>query len=332
MIVYCAKCGKELSEDAYFCPNCGHRTLRGEEVGTAYPMFNHRRWCFDGPARYVVEESKSYNGAVTVEKVSLEVENINGPVRVSTWDKEEYGIKLLIEAGGYTEEEARQNLGELKIDLKDEIVEGRQRLVLRMEPPHEDWRWYSVEVDVNLPAKAEADLDVSSKNGGVTLSELKGGKIRARTKNGRIELDDVSAGEIECRTSNGRMVYDDVKAESMKCRTSNGDIKGVVESVDADLSTSNGKIDLTLPCTANGDYRLHTSNGHIELTVSREPQVGYDLDLHTSMNRVDVDLPELEYSRYRRTWLAARTAGFSDREVKIKIEADTSMGRIKVHH
>jgi hypothetical protein len=331
MIVYCAKCGKELPEDAYFCPKCGHKTPGGEEAGAAYPMFYRRRWGMGGHARYVVEESKSYSGPVTVEKVYLEVESINGPVRVSTWDKEEYGVELLIEASGYTEEEARQNLGELKIDLKDEIVEGRQRLALRMEPPHEDWRWYSVDVDVNLPAKAEADLDVGSKNGSVTLSELKGGKIRARTKNGRIELDDVSAGEIECRTSNGRMVYDDVKAESMKCRTSNGHIEGVVESGDADLSTSNGKIDLTLPCTTSGDYRLHTSNGRIELTVSSDPKVGYDLDLHTSMNRVDVDLPELEYSKYRRTRLAARTAGFSEREVKIKIEADTSMGRIKVH-
>lgn len=329
--MYCAKCGKELPEDAYFCPKCGHKTPGGEEAGVSYPLFHSRRWCFGGPSRYVVEESKSYSGPVTVEKVSLEVENINGPVRVSTWEKEEYSIELLIEAGGYTEEEAQQNLGELKIDLKDEIVEDIQRLALSIEPPHEDWRWYSVDVEVNLPAKAEADLDVGSKNGGVTLSGLKGGKIRARTKNGRIELDDVSAGEIECRTSNGRMVYDDVKAERMKCRTSNGHIKGALESVDADLSTSNGKIDLTLPCTASGDYRLHTSNGRIELTVSSDPKVGYDLDLHTSMNRVNVDLPELEYRRYRRTQVAARTAGISDREVKIKIVADTSMGRIKVH-
>lgn len=329
--MYCEKCGKELPEDAYFCPKCGHRTPQGKEAGAAYPMFHRRRWCFGGPERYVVEEGKSYSGPVTVEKISLEVENINGSVQVSTWDKEEYGIELLIEAGGYTEEEARQNLGELKIDLKDEIVEGRQRLALFIEPPHEDWRWYSVDIKINLPAKAETDLDVGSKNGGVTLLGLKGGKIRARTKNGRIELDDVSAGEIECRTSNGRMVYDDIKAERMKCRTSNGHIKGVVESVDADISTSNGKIDLNLPCTTSGDYRLHTSNGRIELTVSSDPKVGYDLDLHTSMNRVEVDLQNLEYRRYRRTHVAARTAELSNREVKIKIEADTSMGRIMVH-
>jgi hypothetical protein len=58
--------------------------------------------------------------------------------------------------------------------------------------------------------------------------------------------------------------------------------------------------------------------------------VGYDLDLGTSMNRIDVDLPDLRYERYRRTHLVAKTKGFEEKDVKIAIEADTSMGRIKV--
>jgi uncharacterized membrane protein YvbJ len=35
---FCHKCGKEISEDAYFCPNCGMRTERGAEAGVSAPM------------------------------------------------------------------------------------------------------------------------------------------------------------------------------------------------------------------------------------------------------------------------------------------------------
>jgi len=34
-MVFCLKCGKELPEDAYFCPSCGVRTPRGVEAGVS---------------------------------------------------------------------------------------------------------------------------------------------------------------------------------------------------------------------------------------------------------------------------------------------------------
>lgn len=36
-MVYCSKCGKEVPEDAYFCPSCGVRTKRGAEAGVSSP-------------------------------------------------------------------------------------------------------------------------------------------------------------------------------------------------------------------------------------------------------------------------------------------------------
>ena len=32
---FCTKCGKEIPEDAYFCPSCGARTLKGKEAGVS---------------------------------------------------------------------------------------------------------------------------------------------------------------------------------------------------------------------------------------------------------------------------------------------------------
>jgi len=37
-MVFCLKCGKELPEDAYFCPSCGVRTQKGVEAGASVPV------------------------------------------------------------------------------------------------------------------------------------------------------------------------------------------------------------------------------------------------------------------------------------------------------
>lgn len=36
-MVYCSNCGKELPENAYFCPKCGVRTRKGVEAGISTP-------------------------------------------------------------------------------------------------------------------------------------------------------------------------------------------------------------------------------------------------------------------------------------------------------
>lgn len=36
-MAFCSMCGKELLEDANFCPNCGVKTLKGDTVGAPDP-------------------------------------------------------------------------------------------------------------------------------------------------------------------------------------------------------------------------------------------------------------------------------------------------------
>lgn len=36
-MTFCSKCGQQLPENANFCPQCGFRTKRGEEVGLYTP-------------------------------------------------------------------------------------------------------------------------------------------------------------------------------------------------------------------------------------------------------------------------------------------------------
>jgi uncharacterized membrane protein YvbJ len=36
-VEYCTRCGKQLPEEAYFCPNCGVRTVGGTAAGVSIP-------------------------------------------------------------------------------------------------------------------------------------------------------------------------------------------------------------------------------------------------------------------------------------------------------
>ena len=367
-MVYCMKCGAKLPEDAYFCPKCGVRTLKGEAEGISIPPYERRTWrALRGSKRYKVKDEKSFSGKIGTKRVFFQVDNFNGPVVVSSWDNPEYHIDLKIVSQGYTEEEARENLKELKIDLLDEVGEDVTRLVLQYDYPQTEDVSYSIDVDVKLPNTVEVDLDVRSSNGTISLTDLKGDDMKARTSNGRIILKDLSArnlngqtsnGNIQCRveardtqlhtsngtisvsklkgeylearTSNGSIVLGDISVKKITARTSNGRIEGEVDSEDAQLSTSNGGIELTIPGISSGDYNLHTSKGSIALDLSSMPDVGYDLNLRTNRGRVRIDLPDLEYRWTNRAHVRAKTRNYEDKNIKISIEAHTSTAGIRV--
>ena len=332
---YCWKCGAELGEDERFCPKCG-APITGPAIAEVKPAkeFGRRNlwiglalvaivivavvgaaWMFSplfSPlGKYKAYDTKSYGGMVPVDKVYLEVDNFNGPIRVSTWDNAEYKIDLTIEARGTSQENAEDYLKDLKINFDESVVQGEKRLILNYDVPFLAHSRYAIEVNAVLPADAMIDLDLDSSNGAIYLTDVEGGTLRMKT-------------------SNGRLVFDDVYAESITGETSNGRIEGDVEARDTDLSTSNGKISLTIPCTVSGEYDLVTTNGDMKLTVSSSTEVGYDLDLSTSNGDIDINLSGLNYSVNQKTSKKAQTEGFSGKTVQIILEASTSNGNIDV--
>ena len=258
------------------------------------------------------------------------MENINGPVKVSSWEKKEYKVDLYIEAGGSSIRDAEINLEELHTDLVETATDDQKRLELVIEKKIDSWRYYSVNVEVTLPSSANVDLDVASRNGGLFISSLSGGTARLYSNNGYLTLEDVRYEGITGKSSNGHVNLREVKADEVELQTSNGRIEGGVEGKAVKLKTSNGKIYLNLPCMRDGSYKLNTSNGGIEVKVPRGEGTGFDLDLHTSLSSVYIDLPGMEYHRDRKNSKAAKTMGYDSKDIKIRVDASTSMGRIEV--
>ena len=268
---------------------------------------------FDGGSlgTYRAETTESFTGAMAADSVYLNVDNFNGPVSVSTWDRSEFSVELLIKAKGTTTNEAERNLEDFVIDFAESMVQGQGRLVLGYDIPVTSYNKYSVQVEVFLPADAVIDLELESSNGAMSLK-------------------DVVGGEIQLDTSNGAFTFDNVYVESINAETSNGAISGDLEAPDTYISTSNGAIYLTLPCTVTGEYILRTSNGQVDLSVSSFSDVGYDLDTSTSNGVVSIGLPNLDYSVNQRTSKEARTVGFEGKKIQITIDVSASNGNMDI--
>jgi hypothetical protein len=258
-----------------------------------------------GLGDYRAQETRTFSGALTAGGMLLDVNNFNGPVSVSTWARDEYRVDVLIRAKGVTVADAEDNLERFVTDFDEGASGGKGTLVLRYDIPINWHSRYSVQVEAFLPARAKIDLDLDSSNGAISLKDIDGGTIELQTSNGAIDFDDVTGSRIDAVTSNGR-------------------VEGRIEAPDTSISTSNGGIDLALPCTASGRYVLRTSNAQVRLRVSPSSGVGYDMDLSTSNGNIDVGLPNLEYGVNQRTSKEARTSGFEDKAVKITVVASTS--------
>jgi hypothetical protein len=261
---------------------------------------------------YRAEDVKTHRGALTSDNVYFEIDVFNGHVTVSTWSRAEYSIEMTVRARGVTTAVAERNLEDFSYSFDESRVQGQDRLVLRHGVSPTNTNKYSVSVEAFLPEGATIDLDLE-------------------TSNGFIQLSDVTGGNVELRTSNGELNLDRLYAETINGRTSNGRIMGEVEAPETTLRTSNGKIDLELPCTVSGDYVLETSNTAIDLLLSSSPGVGYRLDFSTSHGGIDLDLPNLDYSVDQRTRKVAETEGYASKGVQIEIDGSTSNSGVDVN-
>jgi hypothetical protein len=263
-------------------------------------------------SNYRVQEIETLTGDVDLQKLYLEIDNKNGGITLETWDQPGYRIDLTMKAKGTSDRQAQENLDKVQVQFSDNDVAGTQRLSLEFTVPGDNWSNYAITVSAKVPEGVTLDLDVA-------------------TSNGEIVLTDVSGRDMVLHTSNGRMALDKVYAETIRGSTSNGRISGEVEASIVDLSTSNGSIDLTIPATRSGDYALDTSNGSIDLTLPKSTNIGYEINLSTSLGSVNVDLPNLSYTINESRRKVASTDGYLGKEIQVKIAAETSIGSIEIN-
>ena len=198
---------------------------------------------------YQAEETFHYQYPISAGG-TLELENRDGPVEISGWDRNEVDIS------GTKYASTTERLKDIRVDVK--ATSGS--VSIRTVRPDSLWERGSVRYIIRVPRGVELTR-VETSNGPIDV-EGTDASAHLHTSNGPVRVTDVS-GEIEVETSNGPVRVANASGPA-KLRTSNGPIDLMEDSVhEVHARTSNGPITLRIPSDAGAVLRAHTSNGSV---------------------------------------------------------------------
>jgi DUF4097 and DUF4098 domain-containing protein YvlB len=204
---------------------------------------------------------------------SLRLDNFNGAVEISSWDKN----TIDIDGTKYASTEYR--LKEMKIDIEPSANSISIRTVHPMDHRGNAGARYTIHV----PKKTELTSIVSS-NGAIRVEGIEGA-AHLRTTNGGVHATRL-VGPLEVQTSNGTVEVSEITGDTT-LRSSNGTIRADVRKGRFGATTSNGSITVHLREADSSPVRLESSNGHIELTMDAAREVRAS----TSNSSITVRLP-----------------------------------------
>jgi DUF4097 and DUF4098 domain-containing protein YvlB len=189
---------------------------------------------------------------------SLALENINGNVHVTTWDRNEVKVDAVKSAS------SQERLDEAKI----EVDAHSDRVSIRTKYPDHSWnsgdedRPASVEYTLTVPKAVRID-EFKLVNGGLDITGV-AGEVRASLVNGNLNASGLS-GPVKLSTVNGR-------SEVALTRLSDAAVE---------ISAVNGQVQVTLPSNAKAEIEASTVNGGISndfgLRVHKHRYVGSDM-------------------------------------------------------
>lgn len=187
----------------------------------------------------------------------VRVENVNGNVRIITWDREEIKVEAVKRAT------KQEHLDEVKI----EVDAGADHIRIKTRYPDSKSRRdknNSVSVDYVLTVPVQSHLDrINTVNGGVEIEKVTG-DVEASSVNGNVSAAGL-VGKVELSTVNGA-----VKATFAELKKS------------ASLKSVNGSVTVALPPEANAKVSANTLTGGInsdfDLHAKKHFPIGQNLD------------------------------------------------------
>lgn len=233
----------------------------------------------------------------------IELDNINGPVHISSWDQN----AVKVDAVKYAD--TKERLDEAKI----EIDSGKDYLSIRTKYPdhNNNWNWGSH----NNPASVEYTLTVPR---AARLDEIK-------LINGSLDLAGVS-GEVRASCINGRLEAKNLAGRA-KLATINGSLNAHFDQLSGswvELNSVNGSVDLTIPSDSKAEIEANTVSGGIHndfgLHVTNHRFVGHDLrgelgsgGTHIKLNNVNGRI-EIRHAEDGRALSPVKDLGSRDRD------------------
>lgn len=178
---------------------------------------------------------------------SFEIENSNGSIHVTTWDETSVRIEAEKEA------KSQAHLDDIEI-----LVDGSGDSVSVETIHHRKNNNGKVNYTISIPA--EANVNVSTANGSVTIEGIHG-HVDAKSTNGSLKLEDI-IGEVEAKTTNGsiRTTYQRATDGKHSFKTTNGSVRVYLPSDaggELEADTVNGSITVDFPIHLERNTRRH---------------------------------------------------------------------------
>ncbi len=188
----------------------------------------------------------------------IELQNINGAVHITAWDKNEVKVDAVKRA--HSQEQLKD--AEIRVDAHSDLIS------VETHYHHDDDDWgshqnpASVEYTVSVPRSARLD-EIKLINGELDIGDVTG-EVRASCINGKLTARGL-AGDTRLSTINSKL---DAEFKQLG--------REAIE-----LSSVNGPIDLTLPSDAKASIEANTVHGGIDndfgLHTIDHRWVGHDL-------------------------------------------------------
>ena len=240
-------------------PHCLSPTRLGAVLGTVCALLVLAFAAHASDHRGALSEEFHQTYALTPDG-RIELDNINGPVHISSWDQNQ----VKVDAVKYADTKERLDEAKIEIDARNDSISIRTKY-----PDHnQSWNWgshnnpASVEYTLTVPRTARLD-EIKLINGSLDVTGMSG-EVNASCINGRLEAHDLS-GRARLSTINGRL---DARF-------------GQLASISVELNSVNGSVELTIPSDSKAELEAETVSGGINndfgLHVNHHNFVGHDL-------------------------------------------------------
>lgn len=241
------------------------------------------------------------------------VSNVNGDIRLESWDKDEVDIEVRESGRGGDEIE-------IEILVESDRIEIITRYPRRWNNRNRSRAHYVIKVPRKLEINArtvnghvevsgiDGRVEAKSTNGDVLVSKIIG-EIRASTTNGNIEIIDVT-GDIIAGTVNQSIEIRDVVSSRIRATTTNGSIRAefVVDE--------------------NGVYDYRTTNGSITVYIPDDSKVDVEIRCRSRQLRSDFDFFDND-RRERNRW-SMRTYSGEINGGGASLSARTTNGKVNL--
>lgn len=256
----------------------------------------------------------SYRDAGPVEgnKVHLEIQNPIGNIVVGSWKQSEYLVEVTLNVQALSQKAAEQAAESFKPIVTIEHIGNKTMIKVQpsqFKPPV----FMTYDVRVTLPQEVSAELSL-------------------QTSVGSVKLRDIFVSEANIEATTGQVIISNVKANSLNAKTTTGTIEAVVDTKIARISTTTGKIELSVTGTFTGEYILMATTGKISISVPEKTGIGVQLEAISTLG--DIEYPKSWITSVESVFgpksVTAKNPDFDSAKVKIIFKAEVTTGKIEV--